>query len=955
MTLLVSFAVVQGAVAEESFFQNGKTDWKIYLSPRADLTEKYAAQELREALKKISGADFEVVSSNKAPESRVVIVGSLDNPEVQEQAATLKLTTGKVEEVAVYTLGGRLYLAGNQPRGALYAVYSFLQRELGVRWLWPGQGGEFIPARTSWELPELKFNHKPAIPYRGFHLCGDRRDYGIFREWMARNFINIHRHGGDYNIDVAKDKSMGFHSMWSTHNVRVPKNFFAQHPEYFAEVNGKRCAGNICLSNPNVDRIVAEKLAEYIRQRPLDIVSLYLADNQDYCRCKECAKIDVSTAWFEFYNRLTDTLKKEFPNLKFATIAYQGYRKVPKRQVRNSEFIEYASCDRCCVHPYRQPDCKHNAAVMAEMLEWKATGLPIGNAAYEFDFFHQNVRFIPILNLIDDAIKTGKKLGHVSMMPEVRLEPKTGPEEYVYNVQNRLPTYLYARLLWEPDQPMTDILRDWCQTAFGKAASPMFDYYMCMDRAWTAMPIHTYIIGNALNVVSYFFTSNLRKEVATAFAAADQALTKIQDQAARDRAAAAVEREKVLFKQWQDLYLVKTDLPRLNLPLLARAEDFAQSSCRVPEFAGSTTETQSYRTEARIAWTTNALLVRWVCYDPQIKDLRAVAESRDGKVIDDDSVELELASGLSGETWHFAVNPNGAIQDYRYSSVGVREDQWNPEWQFNNKIGTDRWSTDMMIPFAVLGQTPNPNENWQARFLRHNGGRNDFAQDVFPARETALLFFNAASRTDRAILWWSGDPEQESKKDAALNQDFIRAGWKINLVTTEEKLLALHDKCDVFWFRHPNGPNEVPADYWEEYLEPAVKNGALAVFVSHGPFPLERYFNDPSFKVKVVTVTAEIALTGRRSRFIAPGDWSNKPNNLLPRLKHGITPAYGFVPEDPTVWTILATAPLNEKESFPYLLARPYGKGMIILCGDSIPLSAADMLENFVSYRPSSF
>lgn len=161
------------------FFHDGRTEWTIHLSPQAGPTETFAAEELAIALKKISGADFEVLSSPQAPERRAIIIGDLENPEVEDRAAVLKLSSGKVEQVAVHTLDGRLYLAGNQPRGALYAVYRFLQHELGVRWLWPGPEGEFMPARKSWTLPDLKYTYQPAFAYRGFHLCGDwaRRGY----------------------------------------------------------------------------------------------------------------------------------------------------------------------------------------------------------------------------------------------------------------------------------------------------------------------------------------------------------------------------------------------------------------------------------------------------------------------------------------------------------------------------------------------------------------------------------------------------------------------------------------------------------------------------------------------------------------------------------------------------------------------------------------------------------
>lgn len=938
----------QGAFGNEVFFHDGRTDWKIYLSPQAAPTETFAAEELHAALHKISGAEFEVLSSADVPACRAIIIGDLNNPQVQSRAEALNLHAGKVEQVAVSTLDGRLYLAGNQPRGALYAVYHFLQQELGVRWLWPGPDGEFMPTKDSWSLPTLKYSYQPAFAYRGFHLCGDWRDVNLFREWMGRNFINIHRHAAS-----PEEKRRGFYSLWSSHNVVLPEPLFDQHPKYFAEIGGKRYKSNICFSHPDVDRLVAAEMAVYLRKRPfLEILSVFPSDNQDYCRCAQCAKREVSTAWFEFYNRLTDTLKQEFPDLKFATIAYQGYRDVPQCPIRNSEFIEYASYSRCNIHPYGHPDCRHNADTLRAMLAWQATGLPIGHYAYEYDIYAKNCRFTPFLSLIADAVKTSRRLGHVAVIPEVSLSPKSGPDVYAHHVQNRLSIYLYARLLWEPDQEVTSLVNDWCQTVFGEAARPMADYYLAMDCAWTAMPIHATILGNALNTAPHLLTDELRAEAAAAFASAEQQVPKIAEAAGRERAAAALKRERALFNQWLDLYRMNADVPRLNLPLLAAAGDFAHSACRSQELVAPAGDgdTQGCSTRVRLAWTKESLLVKWTCEDQQIEEPKAAASDRDGQVVADDSVELVLSSGLTGETWHFAANAKGTQQDWRESSVGVREDLWNPAWQASTRLAAGAWEAEMVIPFASLGHAPNANETWEARFLRHHGGRPGLATSVFPNRETALLLFRSAPRTDRSLLWWSGAPDREAPRNAALVQEFTEAGWQMQLVANEGELRAVDGRCDAYWFRHPHGPNKVPADYWEQHVIPAVKEGALAVFVSYWNIPLDQYFRDPSLRVKVVACSG-IPLAARTSTFIAPGDWSTQPHNLHRALKTAITPAYGFVPADADGWTVLATAPNGSGIPYPYLLTRRYGKGMIVLGGDDVRLSPAKMLDNFMAYR----
>jgi len=123
----------------------------------------------------------------------------------------------------------------------------------------------------------------------------------------------------------------------------------------------------------------------------------------------------------------------------------------------------------------------------------------------------------------------------------------------------------------------------------------------------------------------------------------------------------------------------------------------------------------------------------------------------------------------------------------------------------------------------------------------------------------------------------------------------------------------------------------------------------MAVFVSFLDVPLDQYFRDPALKVQLVSC-GQIPLAARTTASVADGDWCKKPNDLQGHLKTLITPAYGFEPANPTGWTVLATAN-GSKGPYPYLLARRYGKGMILLGGADNPLSRVKLLENMLKYQ----
>ena len=73
-----------------------------------------------------------------------------------------------------------------------------------------------------------------------------------------------------------------------------PEKYYAQHPEYYAMVKGRRVATQPCLSNPQVLEIVCDELSRRIAANPeAKYWSVSANDNYGYCTCPECAKIDA--------------------------------------------------------------------------------------------------------------------------------------------------------------------------------------------------------------------------------------------------------------------------------------------------------------------------------------------------------------------------------------------------------------------------------------------------------------------------------------------------------------------------------------------------------------------------------------------------------------------------------------------------------------------------------------
>ena len=304
-------ALLAFSAAAVPLFENSKTQWRIVL-PDNPGTMKYAASELAATLKKISGADF-TVQKSAAKEFNIYLGTPENSPAVAKMAKRFHLPGAKeIETIAVYLIGNDLYLAGNTPRAVLYSVYSFLQNQLGVRWLWPGDDGEFIVKRKTYSIPaKLAYNYTPAFKIRAMSPVHWHR-HEPTEIWMARNFLN-----GDSRTPAIRDKA-GFYRIGGGHRVKVynPKETFKTNPELFSLIGGRRNIAGLagCWSNPEFTKQMLENVSKIIKSGNLEILNLFPADITLRCECEKCtARGSRTDFWYSYYcDTIIPALKKSF-------------------------------------------------------------------------------------------------------------------------------------------------------------------------------------------------------------------------------------------------------------------------------------------------------------------------------------------------------------------------------------------------------------------------------------------------------------------------------------------------------------------------------------------------------------------------------------------------------------------------------------------------------------------
>ena len=373
-----------------------------------------------------------------------------------------------------------------QEYGTANAVYSFVQEQLGVRWLWPDE--EDVIKRERIAIAPMERRYHPQIRARGGMLVrtslGDNKESaaGLWARFQRVQLDSMDMNGGH-----------GFADWW--------EKYGAAHPDYFAAApDGSRTAvkpresnTKLCASNPKVWQQWLEDVSVEVRSNPLLRV-INVSPNDSYtsghCTCANCLAWDhpdgEKVEWVfsgvkfqgvsqtdrdvRFANTLARMLKERFPDRElFVQLNAYGLARNPPIGIKPDDNVIISS-----VANFHMRSPKERELPMQQHAGWSAKA--------KYLMWRPNL---------------GSPAGLSWGMPDVAMTQAGEDFRFAADTHclglyfdmfwqhwaNQGPHY-YAlvHLAWNPQADVAAVMDDYYERGFGPAAADVKAYWQLLER-----------------------------------------------------------------------------------------------------------------------------------------------------------------------------------------------------------------------------------------------------------------------------------------------------------------------------------------------------------------------------------------------------------------------------------------------------------------------------------------
>ncbi|MBM4047140.1 MAG: DUF4838 domain-containing protein [Planctomycetes bacterium] len=449
---------------------------------------KLAADELQGYVRKVCGVELPVRADGK----RVSGAGLYIGPCEPSLPSDLPAATLNPETYAIRVREGNVFFAGRHPTPTYFAVASFIEDALGVRWFAPGDTWEYVPTGKPGELT-VEAREIVKTPDTSPRIWSGHAWVDSWRRWNLRNKTVL-------SEVVPRRQFQNF-----LHRVFPPDKYAKTNPDFFPLIADKRWIPPAdgshwrpCESNPEVLRLTAEYARKWFDEHPtVDSFSLGMDDISHLCSCPGCRRLDprpdsyekreFSDRHYKFVNAVAREVAKTHPDRYIGTLIYAIARKLPETvpKLEDNVFGFITETSALWWQPGRQ-DADHELT-----REWRKRCKHLSR----YDYYGMGTftpRFYP--HSMAEQVKFDKSLGLEGMYTEVyTFLPHTAPM-----------IWAFAKLQWDASLDIDALLREFHAKMFGRAAGTMGRYFDLLEKSWnTPRPgregwVHRNIVRQAL-------------------------------------------------------------------------------------------------------------------------------------------------------------------------------------------------------------------------------------------------------------------------------------------------------------------------------------------------------------------------------------------------------------------------------------------------------------------------
>ncbi len=506
--------------AEVLLIADGQPQAVVVLPAKPSVAARDAAVVLNGHFHQIAGARLPVVHEDQTrlavQDGRVV--SRDDDRDVSyvfvgegELTRTLGADAGELGPggILIRTVGNALVILGpddrtpDDPWGTMYAATEFLERELNVRYLWPGEMGKVVPKQKAIRVSDLDISLTPHLKQREIRSSGyfgriqegldwlgftkeqfnEGRDRAMATRASSPNWFRWHRLGGRTGLVWGH----AFGHLWQKYSEAHPE-WFAMRPDGSRDQSKRPERARLCVSNPGlIETIARETIEKLDSKKGLKAASICPNDGSytTFCVCAECRALDhrdgraillrdestgtrmyfeynsLSDRYVSFFNRIAEKVTAVHPDALLSFYAYSAYCAPPIAQKPHPSLIAVYTGIQYLDENARQQG-------LADWDGWSALGVRMAwrpnllNAGW-----HEGTPVIYVHKLAEDF----RYMAHHGLIA-------TDFDTCNHNWATQgLNYYVTARLNWDPDLDVDAVVDDYCRSGFGPGWTHVRRYF----------------------------------------------------------------------------------------------------------------------------------------------------------------------------------------------------------------------------------------------------------------------------------------------------------------------------------------------------------------------------------------------------------------------------------------------------------------------------------------------